>query len=84
MSQSTFRSIQVIIQQILVVIPEKEKENALIAEIKEYRDSLWNQAPEMMGSAELWIPVQHILARNILAFDAEWKVKVQKIFVGEN
>lgn len=81
MSQSTFRSIQVIIQELLVVIPEKE--NTLITKIKEYRDSIWNQAPEMMGSAELWIPVQHILARNILAFDEEWKVKVQKIFVGD-
>ena len=81
MSQSTFRSIQVIIKQLLVVIPEKE--NALITEIKEYRGSIWNQAPEMMDSAQLWIPVQHILARNILAFDEEWKLKVQKIFVGD-
>uniref|UniRef100_A0A6C0LDI3 Uncharacterized protein n=1 Tax=viral metagenome TaxID=1070528 RepID=A0A6C0LDI3_9ZZZZ len=80
--QPSSRSIQVIIQELLVVIPEKE--NALITEIKEYRNSIWNQAPEMMGSAQLWIPVQHILARNILVFDEEWKVKVQKIFVGEN
>uniref|UniRef100_A0A6C0BAD6 Uncharacterized protein n=1 Tax=viral metagenome TaxID=1070528 RepID=A0A6C0BAD6_9ZZZZ len=82
MSQPSFRSIQVIIQQLLVVIPESE--NALITEIKEYRDSIWNQAPELMGSSQFWTPVQHILARNILTFDEEWKVKVQRIFVGEN
>lgn len=82
MSESAFRSIQVIIQQILMVIPETE--TALIGEIQKYRNSLWNQAPEMMGSAELWIPFQHILARNILTFDEDWKILVQKIFVGKN
>jgi hypothetical protein len=66
----------------LVVIPESE--NALITEIKEYRDSIWNQAPELMGSSQFWITVQNILARNILTFDEEWKVKAHKIFVGEN
>lgn len=82
MSESAFRSIQVVIQQLLVVIPKTE--TALIGEIKEYRNTLWNRAPEMMESAELWIPVQHILARNILFLDKDWKILVQKIFVGKN
>lgn len=80
MSQPSFRSIKDIIQQILAVIPESE--NVLITEIKEYRDGLFNQAPELMGSSQFWIPVQHILARNIPDIDNEWKVKVQRIFVG--
>jgi len=80
MSQENSRSIKDIIEQILDVIPESE--NVLIAEIKEYRDGLFNQAPELMRASQFWVPVQHILARNIPDIDNEWKVKVQRIFVG--
>lgn len=75
------RSVKKVIKDLLTVIPEKEEN--LIIELKKYNDSLWNQAPELLTSSELWIPLGNILNNNIQNIDDAWKVKLVKIFNGE-
>jgi len=75
------RSVEKVIKDLLTVIPEKEEN--LIIELKKYHDSLWNQAPELLTSSELWVPLGIILNNNIQNIDEAWKVKLVKIFNGE-
>jgi hypothetical protein len=76
------RSVIDVTRAILKVIPNKEEK--LIDELKKYINSLWNQAPEILSSSELWLPVCIILNNNIENIDNEWKIQVKKIFNNEN
>jgi len=75
------RSVDNVIKQLLTVIPEKETN--LIYDIKNYYDTLWNQAPELLKSKQCWEPLGNILNNNIQNIDEEWKVKLVKIYNGE-
>jgi len=71
------RKVNDVINQILQFIPESE--TVLIAEITNYRDSLWNQAPEALYTSELWLPLIQILNNNILQINSEWKTRLVNI-----
>lgn len=75
------RSIEKVIKELLTIIPEKEE--LLITELKNFNDSLWNKAPELLTSSQLWIPLENILNNNIQNIDEEWKIKLVKIFNGD-
>ena len=72
------RDIIVVIGRLLTIIPATEVN--LVNELVEYKESLWNQAPEVRCCRENWIPAGNILQRNITNFDSEWKQTVHKIF----
>jgi hypothetical protein len=74
------RSIEKVIDELLVVIPATEME--LINNLKEFQDSLWNKAPEVRMTREGFLPVQQILCRHILLFDTKWKLDTLHIFNG--
>ena len=73
------RDITVVIDRLLTIIPSTE--NVLVKELVEYKESLWNQAPEVLCCRKTWIPAGNILQRNITNFDSEWKQTVNKIFI---
>ena len=75
------RNVVKIIDKILAIIPDGEVK--LKDEIQNYKDSLFNQAPEMLLSSYCWNPFQNILSDNILTFEEEWQKKVLKIFNNE-
>jgi len=72
------RDIIVVIDRLLTIIPSTE--NVLVKELVDYKESLWNQAPEVRCCRENWIPAGNIIQRNITYFDTEWKQTVHKIF----
>jgi len=72
------RSVNDIIPLLLAVIPETEKN--LIYDIKEFKKNLWNQAPELLCSANFWMPLGNIFNKHIQNIDTEWKLKLLKIF----
>ena len=74
------RLIEKVIDEMLVTIPVTERK--LIQDLKEYRESLWNKAPEVRSGPECFLPVQRLLCKNILLFDEEWKTKLLRIFNG--
>ena len=76
------RSIIDVIKKILEVIPKEEEK--LIGELNKYMKSLWNQAPEVLFTDYIWLPVCIILNNNIEIIDNEWKIQVKKIFNNEN
>jgi hypothetical protein len=76
------RSIVNIIPQLLGVIPINENCEKLIAEIKDYEDSLWNKAPELHQSSDLWNPLGVILNRNVPSIEHDWQKKLVAIFSG--
>ena len=47
------------IPELLKIIPNEETE--LIDKLTEYRDSLWNKAPEITRSYICWVALQNIL-----------------------
>jgi hypothetical protein len=69
------RTIEKVIQELLTVIPEKEE--ILITELKNFNDSYWNQAPELLFNI-----LGNILNNNVQNIDEAWKVKLVKIFNG--
>jgi hypothetical protein len=71
------RSVNDVINQILRVIPNSETQ--LIAEITNYSDSLWNQAPEALYTRQLWLPLIQILNDNIPQINSEWKTRLVNI-----
>ncbi len=77
MSESD-RKIDVVIDQLLQVIPEKEMN--LIVSLKAYKSTLWNQAPEALRLSYNWEPVQRILMINITSIDEPWHQSVADIF----
>jgi hypothetical protein len=72
------RDIIDVINRILEVIPTTE--TLLINELQEYRDSLWNKAPEIRTTRDGFLPVQKILSKHILLLDNDWKLQVLHIF----
>lgn len=72
------RYITEVIEEILVIIPLEEI--TLIKQLTEYKNNLWNQAPESLLLSYNWIPVQNILNNNIKDINIEWKLQVLKIF----
>ena len=80
MSEKEVVSIVDVIDKILEVIPETEVDlrNAL----KNYKDGLWNIAPELLGNKEYFVRVASILNSFILTLDEPWKMIVKKIYDG--
>ena len=76
------RSVVHIIVQLLEIIPDSEEK--LRKEIKEYNDSLWNQAPELLKRGHCWIPLQQIMNNNITEIDTDWKKKTVMLFNNES
>ena len=72
------RDVTKVISELIKFIPAEE--TVLLHEIKTYKDSLWNQAPELKRSSHCWIPLQEILQRNIVDIDTEWKKSLLEIF----
>lgn len=72
------RDIIIVIDRLLTIIPSTE--NVLVKELVDYKESLWNQAPELHYCKETWAPAGKILQRNITNFDSEWKKTVNKIY----
>jgi hypothetical protein len=77
MSESD-RKIDVVIDQLLQVIPEKEVN--LIVCLKAYKGTLWNQSPEALKLSYNWEPVQRILMIHITSIDEPWHQSVVDIF----
>jgi len=74
------RLIEKVIDKMLEVIPVTEA--MLIRDLKDYRESLWNKAPEVRSGPECFLPVQRLLCRHILLFDEGWKTNLLRIFNG--
>ena len=72
------RSVTTVIPKLLEVIPSNE--TALIKEIADYYNSLWNIAPELLTDGCYWQPLGHILQTNIQSVDEPWQQQLQKIF----
>jgi hypothetical protein len=66
------------IPELLKIIPNEETE--LINELRQYRDSLWNKAPEITRSCICWEPLQNILTFYVKEIDTDWKRKIVKMF----
>jgi hypothetical protein len=47
-----------------------------------YRDSLWNQAPELRRANECWQPLMSILNEFIPYIDTDWKRNMLNIING--
>jgi hypothetical protein len=75
------RDVTKIVVKLLEIIPESESK--LIWDLNYHVRSSWNIAPEEMFTSRQWMPVGQILTNNIRELDEEWKVKVHKIFMGE-
>ena len=72
------RDIAVLIDKMLEVIPNNE--HILINELQEFKESLWNKAPEIRKCRYSFLPVQQILSRHILVINEGWKLEVLHIF----
>jgi len=72
------RCITKVIDEMLNVIPKSEK--TVVSELTNYKDSLWNKAPEVLQGNECWIPLQNILSKNITNIDTQWKEYLVRIF----
>jgi hypothetical protein len=76
------RSIITVINEMLEFIPLKEE--YLIEQLNEFKNGLWNQAPEALLTGYNWIPVQNILNKYIKNVDTDWKLRLLNIFNGIN
>ena len=79
------RSIVLVISQLLEVIPPTETE--LIQDIKNHKEELWNQAPEILNGEltdalpiHYWTNLGKILAKHVRAFDHSWQEQLHAIF----
>jgi hypothetical protein len=81
------RSILLVISQLLEVIPPTETE--LIQDIKNHKEKLWNQAPEILASrgdltnalpTHYWSDLGKILGKHVRAFDHKWQEQLLAIF----
>ena len=79
------RSIVLVISQLLEVIPTTETE--LIQDIKNHKQELWNQAPEILEGEltdalpiHYWSDLGKILAKHIQSFDHKWQEQLLAIF----
>ena len=80
MADPKYRDVITVINKILGSIPENQ--TGLIAELETYRNEQLNQAPEIRVTSHCWIPLQHILLKNITELNDEWKENVCKIYNG--
>jgi hypothetical protein len=67
-----------VIDQLLAVIPETETD--LLNKINDYKNGLFNIAPELRGNGEYFIRLTYILNSNITEIDTEWKHQLIDIF----
>lgn len=72
------RSVDDIITKLLNIIPEIESK--LILELNEYKNSLWNKAPEVLRGYECWNQLTYIMVTNIRNIDTEWKTEALHLF----
>lgn len=72
------RSVVAIINKLLEVIPSTETE--LVKAITDYRDSLWNIAPELLSDGYYWKPLARILGTYVNSLNEPWQQQLQKIF----
>lgn len=62
--------------------------NELKKDLKDYIDSIWNQAPEVRRSSDTYIPFANILIKYIPNIsdlqpnDEKWKYNIKNIFEG--
>lgn len=73
------RDVVIVIDKILELIPPNN-ESMLINELEEFKESLWNKAPEVRKYRDSFLPVQQILSRHISTIDEAWKMEVLHIF----
>ena len=71
------RLVDDVIDEILPIIPLQEK--VLINLLNEFKNSLWNLAPEVRQSSYIWIKLCNLLNENISVFDQDWKIIIKKI-----
>lgn len=76
------RNVELVIEKLLPFIPSTEEK--LINELVYYRDSLWNQPPEVLDSKYAWAPLISILMTNIPVVDCDWKEKLSNIVKYDN
>ena len=75
------RDVVDICQKIIDIVPVSEA--TLLIQLLKFKDSLWNQAPELRKDATLWKPLGKILNQNIDSFDEEWQKKILILFNDE-
>lgn len=71
------RLVNDIIRVVLEIIPESE--TILINELKNYKKSLFNQAPESLSGSHCWIQFINILNNHIHDIKEEWQIKIRDI-----
>jgi hypothetical protein len=81
MSETEPRDVYEVCDKILILVPDTEDE--LIYQLMQFRETLWNQAPELRKSSIFWKPLTNILEKNIKSFNEEWQRNVLKLFNGE-
>ena len=59
-----------------------QMKNYVLHLLIDYKETLWNKAPEVRKSSECWIPLQNILNKQITNFDDDWKIQLLNIFNG--
>jgi len=74
---TTGLDICVVINQLLGAVPREQ--TVLLDALTNYRDSLWNQAPEARRTAELWRPFMALLNHHIPHIDTDWKQNMVNI-----
>jgi hypothetical protein len=71
------RLVNEIIRVVIEIIPESE--TTLINELKNYKKTLFNQAPESLSGSYCWIPFINILNNHINDIKEEWQIKIRDI-----
>ena len=71
------RSVFIIIEKILTIIPENYIE--LINELKKYKNSLFNKAPELLIGQDCWIPFINILNYFVPVIEEDWQIEIKNI-----
>jgi hypothetical protein len=71
------RLVNEVIRVVLEIIPESE--TTLINELKKYKRSLFNQAPESLSGSYCWIQFLTILNNHIHDIKEEWQIKIRDI-----
>jgi len=75
------RSVANIIERIIPVIPDNEKN--VREDIKKFYETLWNKAPEILKSKELWLELHYILVKNVTELETPWKKEIIDIYTGK-
>lgn len=78
------RDIVDVYEQIAKEIPEEHNKLKLL--LKNYIESLWNIAPEVRTSRDVYFPFAKIMENYVFSFpsiDEKWILSIQKIFRGD-